>query len=227
MEAVQVEGLLAALVCAAIGSIFAAADAALGELTSGHIAALVEQTTGAARTAIERYHNNPEGKRSGWLVGRVVFTALAAVLVASALAAHVPRWAVEPVGALGALLTYGTIAEVATTMARSRAEAFARRFLPFVRPFEVLILPLAAPLALLGRAVTRFLPAPPPDAKVVETEVEWVVSEGQKAGSIAQEPAEMIRNVLEMKDLVARDVLVPRTQVCAIEVETPLQEVLR
>jgi CBS domain containing-hemolysin-like protein len=227
MEAAQVEGLLAALLCAAIGSIFAAADAALGELTTGHIAALLDQTEGAAHSAIERYHKDPAGRRSRWLVGRVVFTALAAVLVASALAAHVPRWAVEPVGALGALLTYGTIAEVATTVARTRAEAFARRFLPFVRPFELIITPLAAPLGLLGRTVVRLLPAPPPDAKVVETEVEWAVSEGQKTGSIAQEPAEMIRNVLEMKDLVARDVLVPRTQVCAIEVETPLQEVLR
>jgi putative hemolysin len=57
--------------------------------------------------------------------------------------------------------------------------------------------------------------------------VEWVVSEGQMTGSLGEEPAEMIRNVLELKDLIARDVMVPRTQVSAIEVDTPLPEVLR
>ena len=37
----------------------------------------------------------------------------------------------------------------------------------------------------------------------------------------------MIRNVLELKDLVAREVMVPRTRVSAIDDATPLPEVLR
>jgi CBS domain containing-hemolysin-like protein len=125
-------------------------------------------------------------------------------------------------------LTYGTLAEIGITLARSRADDFAVRVLPFLRPFELLVLPLAAPLSALGKRAARWLkPEGPRDARLTETEVEWVVSEGQKHGSLGQEPAEMIRNVLELKDLVARDVMVPRTRICAIEVTTPLPEVLR
>ena len=90
------------------------------------------------------------------------------------------------------------------------------------------MLPLAAPIAWLGRWSARLVAAEPqPDARATETEVEWVVAEGQKRGSLGREPAEMIRNVLELKDLVVRDVMVPRTRVSAIEVTRPISEVLK
>ena len=64
------------------------------------------------------------------------------------------------------------------------------------------------------------------DARIMETEVEWVVSEGERAGAIANEPAEMIRNVLDFKDLTAREVMVPRRKIQGIELSTPLTEVV-
>jgi CBS domain containing-hemolysin-like protein len=226
-EAEVFEGLVGALLCAAIGSVFAAIDAALSSLNPARLSALHEESKGLPKASLGRYLGNPSAQHSQWLVGRVVFTSLAAVLVANALAPYVPHWALAGVGALGALLTYGILAEVGTTLGRSRAD-FAVRILPYIRPLEFLVLPLAAPLSVLGRSASRLLgPDGPRDARLTETEVEWVVAEGQKHGSLGQEPAEMIRNVLELKDLVARDVMVPRTRVSAIEVNTPLHEVLR
>jgi CBS domain containing-hemolysin-like protein len=211
-----------------VGSAFAAADAALGPLTSARLSALEEGTGGAGRRAIARYRENRSVHHSRWLVGRVVFIAFAAVLVADAVAPHVPRWALAPVGALGALLTYGTITEVATTLSRSRADYFATHVLALMRPLELLVYPLAGPLSLLGRLATLWLgPVEQSDPRVTENEVEYVVTEGQKHGGLAPEPAEMIRNVLELKDLMARDVMVPRTRVCAIEAGSPLSEVLK
>jgi CBS domain containing-hemolysin-like protein len=222
------EGLAGALVCATIGSVFAAVDAALSSLNPARVSALHEESKGLAKDGLGRYLANPSSQQSRWLAGRVVCMSLAAVLVAEALAAYVPHWALAPLGALGALLTYGTLAEIGITLARSRADDFAVRVLPFLRPFELLVLPLATPLSALGRRAARWLkPEGPRDARLTETEVQWVVSEGQKHGALGQEPAEMIRNVLELKDLVARDVMVPRTRICAIEVSTPLPEVLR
>lgn len=228
-EAVPLEGLLAALVCAAVGSLYAAADAALGSLNPGRLSALHEEATGRSKAALGRYLADPTRLHSRWLVGRVTLTSLAAVLIALAFRPiFASPWALVVVGALGSLVTYGTMAEIATTIARRRADSFARRLLGFMRPLEWLVLPLAAPLAALGRAASSAMgPDEPPDARMTETEVEWAVTEGQKSGSLAEEPAEMIRNVLDLKDLVARDVMVPRTRVSAIEIDTPLDEVLR
>jgi CBS domain containing-hemolysin-like protein len=222
------EGLAGALACATVGSVFAAVDAALSSLNPARVSALHEESKGLAKDGLGRYLASPSSQQSRWLAGRVICMSLAAVLVAEALAAYVPHWALAPLGALGALLTYGALAEIGITLARSRADDFAVRVLPFLRPFELLVLPLAAPLSALGKRAAHWLkPEGPRDARLTETEVEWVVSEGQKHGALGQEPAEMIRNVLELKDLVAKDVMVPRTRICAIEVTTPLAEVLR
>jgi putative hemolysin len=222
------QSLAGALGCAAVGSIFATMDAALSSLSPGRLSALHEQSTGASKTALDRYQRRPDRQHARWLVGRVVFMALASVLIAEAVAPFVPSWSVALLGALGAVATYGTLAEIGINLARRRADDFTLRVLPFVGVLELIVLPLAAPIAVLGRWAARLVAAePPPDARLTETEVEWVVAEGQKHGSLGREPAEMIRNVLELKDLVVRDVMVPRTRVSAIEVSRPIPEVLK
>jgi CBS domain containing-hemolysin-like protein len=222
------QGLAGALACAAVGSVFATMDAALSSLSPGRLSALHEQSVGISRVALDRYQRSPSRQHSRWLVGRVVFMGLASVLIAEAVTPFVPGWSVALLGALGAVATYGTLAEVGINLARRRADDFTLRFLPFIGLLELIVLPLAAPIALLGRCAARLVAhEPPPDARLTETEVEWVVAEGQKHGSLGREPAEMIRNVLELKDLVVRDVMVPRTRVSAIEVTRPIPEVLK
>ncbi|APR79866.1 Magnesium and cobalt efflux protein CorC [Minicystis rosea] len=66
-----------------------------------------------------------------------------------------------------------------------------------------------------------------PDPKVAEAEVEALVDEGERSGVLASEPAEMIRNVLEFADRTAKDVMIPRGEVEAIDVATPIADVLR
>ena len=99
--------------------------------------------------------------------------------------------------------------------------------LVFLQPLEWLLVPLADPLSVLGRAVGRRVPKHRSvSARMTETEVEYVVSEGERAGSMGREPAEMIRKVLDFKDLTAREVMVPRRKIDGIEVSTPLTQVV-
>jgi CBS domain containing-hemolysin-like protein len=80
---------------------------------------------------------------------------------------------------------------------------------------------------MVGQLVGRRIPkARTVDARTTETEVEWAVSEGERAGAIANEPAEMIRKVLDFKDLTAREVMVPRRRILGIEVSTSLEHVV-
>jgi CBS domain containing-hemolysin-like protein len=217
---------VAAAVVTALGSLFAGGDAALTEIPDGRMQALSADATGLG-TAFRRFAADPTRVFSRWLVGRVVALSLASVLLDHA--GHtlgLERLAL-PVAVLGAVLTYGTFAEVAGTLARRRPEKFGALALVFLRPLEWLVIPLADPLALIGRAVGRRVPkARTVDARITETEVEWVVSEGEKAGALANEPAEMIRNVLDFKDLTAREVMVPRRHILGVEVSTPLADVV-
>jgi CBS domain containing-hemolysin-like protein len=134
------------------------------------------------------------------------------------------RW--TPVFAvLGAAILYGTFTEVLNTIARASPEVMGGVALTYLRPLEWLVMPLAEPLAVLGRFVSQFAPERPTDARVTETEIATVVDEGTKSGTLDYEPAELIKNVLEFKDLTAREVMIPRTQVSGIEITSPLAQV--
>ena len=217
---------LAAALAAAIGSLFAAGDAALTEIPEGRMQALSSATVGAGGV-FRRFTRDPTRVLSRWLVGRVVAISVATILLGDA--AHrlgIDRF-VFPVAVLGAVLLYGTFTELVGTLARRRPERAGALALLFLRPLEWLLVPLADPLAVLGRAVGRRVPKTRTvDARMTETEVEWAVSEGERAGAIANEPAEMIRKVLDFKDLTAREVMVPRRHILGIEVSTPLSEVV-
>jgi len=216
--------LLAAAAATVVGSLFAAGDAALSEIPDGRMQALTASSSGAA---FRRFTEDPLRVLSRWLVGRVVALSAATVLLNEvARGAGLDRIAL-PLAVLGAVMTYGTFTEIASTLARRRPERVGALALVFLRPLEWMLVPLADPLAIVGRAVGRRVPkSHPVDARITETEVEWVVSEGERAGAIANGPAEMIRKVLDFKDLTAREVMVPRRHILGIELSTPLREVI-
>jgi CBS domain containing-hemolysin-like protein len=210
----------------AVGSLFAAGDAALAEIPEGRLQALSAEA-GASGEALRRFARDPLRILSRWLVGRVIALSIASVLFDRVARSLGVQGFDLPLAVLGAVLTYGTFAEVFCTFARRRPEYAAGLALGYLRPLELLLLPLADPLAVIGRAVRRRVPkSRKVDARITETEVEWAVSEGEKAGSIANGPAEMIRKVLDFKDLTAREVMVPRRLIVGIEAGTALPEVV-
>ena len=225
----------AAALATAVGSLFAAGDAALTEIPEARLQALSATDSGqrgadgsvgtGASTAFRRFTRDPTQVLSRWLVGRVMAISVATMLLGDAVQrAGIERF-VLPLAVLGAVFTYGTFAEIVGTLARRRPERAGALALVFLRPLEWLVMPLAVPLAVVGRAVGRRVPkARTVDARITETEVEWAVSEGEKAGAIANGPAEMIRKVLDFKDLTAREVMVPRRHILGIELSTPLSE---
>jgi CBS domain containing-hemolysin-like protein len=214
-----------AVSAAAIGSLFASADAALTSLPEARLQALVDESSDAtfARFAADRL-----GVLSRWLVARVTALSIAAILLARAMGQELRPVNSSILAVMGAVLIYATFAEILSTIARRRPEEVGRVALRFLQPLEWAVLPVAAPLAVLGRWIGRKVPESltAADARLTATEVEWLVDKGEKAGALEKEPATMIRNVLDFKHLTAKEVMIPRRRVSSIEVSTPLAEVL-
>ncbi len=223
---VPVASIAAGVLATMIGSLFAAGDAALQALPEPRLQALAGGT-GADAAAFRRFAADRYRVLSRWLAGRIVALSLAAALFSQV----AQTWLSPELGiacaVVGAVLSYGTFAEILSTMSRRRPEQIGAMSLRYLTPLEWLMVPLAWPLAVLGRIVGSRVPEQlSADPRMTETELEWAVSVGEKAGSIALEPAEMIRNVLDFKDLMAREVMVPRRRISAIEIATKLEEVL-
>ncbi|WP_394841579.1 hemolysin family protein [Pendulispora brunnea] len=228
----SVTWIIAGVVSSAVGSLFAAGDGALVTIPAAHLQSLTEQK-GIVGDAFRRFTLDRHRILSRWLVGRIISISIAAVLysrVAEGIFTGTigASPALETLAAvLCAVLTYGTLTAGLLNAARRRPEVLGSLALRFLRPFEWLVFPLADPLAAFGRFIgSRFEKRSEMDARRAETEVQWVVMEGERTGAIANEPAEMIRNVLEFKDLTAREIMVPRRRISAIEASTSLERVL-
>jgi CBS domain containing-hemolysin-like protein len=164
---------------------------------------------------------------SRWLVGRIGCTALTAMLIGNAVRYLAPHWAV-PVAVLGTLATYGLLTEISTTLARRTAANSAPLLLRLLRPAEWITLPLAWPLEAAARLSGRLMPPPAAaDARLTEHEVGLLLAESQLAGTLDEEHAQMIMNVLEFEDLTAAEVMVPRTSIITIDAQATIDEVLQ
>ena len=214
-----------ALSAAAVGSLFASADAALSSLPEARLQTLVDEDDDST---FRRFAANRSGVLLRWLVARVVALSIASIVLARALEQELGQLSSSVAAVAMAVLTYATCAEIVSTVARRRPEEVGRIALRFLQPLEWAVLPVAAPLAVLGRWIAAKVPESltAADARITETEVEWLVDKGEKAGALEKEPATMIRNVLDFKHLTAKEVMVPRRRVSSIEASTPLTDVL-
>jgi putative hemolysin len=222
----SVGSIVCALASAALGSLFATGDAALNALSEARLSALTSEP-GPSQVAFRRYTRDRTRVLSRWLVGRIVAISLAAALIdeAAEQSGTLAGFGVA-LAALVAVLIYGTLTEIFITVAKRRPETVGALALRALWPLEWAVAPLAEPLAMIGRFIDRRFPAPRVDADHAESEVEWVVNQGEKTGALANEPAEIIRNVLDFKDLVVRSVMVPRARVLGVEIGTSLADVM-
>jgi CBS domain containing-hemolysin-like protein len=214
-----------AFAATAVGSLCASADAALTSLPEARLQLLVDQ---GSEPGFARYSADRLGLLSRWLVARVTCLSIASILIARAVEQDVGLLPGSILAVAGAVLTYATFAEILGTVARRRPEEVGRLALRYLKPLEWAVIPVAAPLAVLGRWIGRTVPESltAADARLTHTEVEWLVDQGEKTGAIDKEPATMIRNVLDFKNLTAKEVMIPRRRVSSIEASTLLSDVL-
>jgi len=215
-----------ALLSSVLGALFAAGTSVLGGTPLTRVEAWRAEAAGSAARALGRYLEAPIRVLSRWLAGRIACTALTAVLIGDAVRHLSSTWAV-PTAILGTLATYGLLTEVVTTIARRNPPRAAPLLLRLMRPLELLAAPLAWPIASVAKLSGRLMPpAAGPDGRTTEQEVNLLVEEGQRAGTLGREHAEMIQNVLEFTDLTAVDVMVPRTKMVTVDAELPISKVL-
>jgi CBS domain containing-hemolysin-like protein len=135
------------------------------------------------------------------------------------LAPEVPP-ALDAAAALAAALVVLPAGPVGRSLGAAHGEPTA---LALARPFlflRVALRPVKQLVALLTLGRGRFaLPRPPLD------EMERALDEYAKAHGGGT--SELIHNVFEFREKVARDVMVPRTEVVGVEVDTPVPEIIR
>lgn len=194
--------------------------------SEARLAGLIEQSNDERRKNLVRYQKNAEPIHTRWLIARVLLASVTTVILSYVAEVYTDNWR-APVAVLASVLLHGTLGGVGAGLGNARPETIGPRLLRLLLPVEILVWPIAAPIVMLGNAFNRVADSKIENAAALTTsEVEYLVEDAEKTGEMAAEPAAIIRNVLDFKDLTIRGVMVPRVKVLGIEVDTPLRQVL-
>ncbi|MGQ0719423.1 MAG: hemolysin family protein [Pseudonocardiales bacterium] len=214
--------LAAALVVAAGG--FAAADSALGTVSRARVDALVRVGRfGASQLALV-VADRPRHVNLLLLL-RLSCELTATVLVTvAAVRAFQPTWlAVLIAGLAMVVVTYVVVGVGPRTIGRQHPYRVGLLVAGPVRILGRILGPLSRLLILVGNAITpgRGFPTGPFTSEV---ELRELVDMAGERGVVEAGEAEMIHSVFELGDTVAREVMVPRTEIVWIEQDKSVRQ---
>ncbi|HEX9049948.1 MAG TPA: hemolysin family protein [Anaeromyxobacter sp.] len=214
---------LALLAVRGVGAALEAALVAVGSPRARDLARPAE-ARGRAR-ALAGLFDDPE--RTAF-TGRAIVTlatVFAAFLAGAVGALLLPRapWLGGSLGALAAALVSLPFAAAGRGLGARHGEGVALALAVPFRTLGTLLAPLGAVVSAVSGKGRFSLPPPPLD------EMERALAEYARrtSGAGVDDTSELIHNVFEFREKAARDVMVPRTEVVAVEVETPVPEIIR
>jgi CBS domain containing-hemolysin-like protein len=220
------EALAAVLTLLLLRALAAAAEAALVAL--GQPRALeLGATPGAGRRArgVAALARDQEGTGATIRVVETTTVLLAGLMAAVAGSEFFPERGAFAAGLLTALIAAAAsllLAAVGRGLGAAHPEAMALALAVPVRGLRLLLRPLGRALAALGAGQARFTLPLPPLAEMERRLAEYATAKGQGAAT-----SELIHNVFQLTEKVARDVMVPRSEMLAVEIATPVPEILR
>ncbi|MBP3382078.1 MAG: HlyC/CorC family transporter [Clostridia bacterium] len=180
-------------------------------------------------------------------VGVTLAGFLTSATAAQTLSAPLARWFIGLVPAAAAYetLIYGAAVVVVTLLisyfslvlgelvpkriAMQKPEPIAFAFIGMLRFVAACTKPFVKFLSLSTNIVVRLCGMDPhaDEENVTEEEIRMLVDVGEEKGVIEEVQKDMINNIFEFDDLTAGEVMTPRTDVAAVDIEDSLEEALR
>lgn len=124
------------------------------------------------------------------------------------------------------ILIFGEITP--KTLASAQAEKYVLRFSPFIYTLGKVLYPVIRALNFLTNGIIRMFGGPKPENPLVtEEEIRTLVNVGQEEGLIDEDEKEMIDSIFEFDETLVREVMVPRIDIRAINVDKPIEHLVQ
>ena len=216
------------VVCVLLSAFFSAAETALTTLSAFKVRQLQEHRRRFA-AALRLWETNHTSVLATILIGNT-FVSLLAGSVATDLAARVlPGAPGLPIAIGGMTLVMLIAGEIfPKTIARAYADQIAAPLMNGVALFYALFFPLTWGITRLIRTLINMLGGRiknGPD--VTEEDIEYIITLSHRQGGLDKAKQEMLRSVFEFTDTEAREIMVPRTDLVALPVDCPYEEIVR
>jgi len=231
--------LLAALFLVALNGFFVGSEFALVRIRSTAVDQMVEEGragAGTLRDAVDHLDDylattqlgiTVASLSLGW-IGEPAVAALIEPILSPILPADTLHLVAIGIGFSVVTFLHVVFGELAPkTIAIARAERLALFVAPPMKFFYYLFYPGLVVFNGTANGFTSLLGVPPAsetEETLSEEEIRMILGRSGKEGHVGRAEVEMIEQVFELDDIVARDVMVPRPDVIAIQKDTPLSE---
>lgn len=185
----------------------------------------VSDSSPPGRPRLERLARNWAKVRTRWSALQAASLGVAFFLVGRSVADE-PSWvALAFIGAV--TLLYAFVRRLLHGSMTPKASDHLAWLLAVLHPIEWLVAPFTDPINALGTWIVQRRGGGQTSAGAREAEVELVLNASERSGALGEQQSAMIRNVLEFGDTVAGDLMVPRPNVVAIDVNISQEELVR
>lgn len=158
------------------------------------------------------------------LVGNNIVNILSSSLATALFVEIFPKngVAISTVVVTAVVLIFGEISP--KSMAKESPESFAMFSAPFINILRCVLKPITFLFSLLKRGIKAIFHLKNNDG-ITEAELLTMVEEAQSEGGIDENEGDLIKSVIEFYDLDVGDILIPRVDVVAIDVESTVDEI--
>jgi CBS domain containing-hemolysin-like protein len=201
------------------------AEASLVAANRGRLRALLRSASPHQGMAIWQFLND-RTNLSSLLVGITLLLLLTSALVTHMVESVAPSWG-EVVG-LGVALGIMTFCEVLPkSIGFARAEVLLVRWFPLWRSLVALFRPLNRLVyAVAKRTLHLFGADPDRQPPLTLDEIFALLDAGVEAGAIDREEHALAEHILELEEIVVRDIMVPRPDIVALPADSTFDEVM-
>lgn len=215
------------LACIVFSAIFAAAEMALTTVPETYIRKLIEEKRVFVRP-FNLWLTRPNGVLTAIIIGSNVVNTLAAV-VATIYAQRLFHEFVISIATTAvtlALLIFGEITP--KTFARHNSRSVVSWLLYIIYPIYYLLFPAVWVLSNLSTFLVHLVGGRTKRVGPVATEedIAYLIRLSHEEGVFKQEHGNMLQSVMSFKETTAREIMVPRTDLCTLPIDCSFKEVL-
>lgn len=225
MESHSTTAALAILLLMLLSAFFAATETAFTSINRIKIKNMANDGNHKARRVVhlsEKYDDLLSTILIANNVVNIAATAIATVLFIDLYGDYGPT--VATIFSTVIILVFGEITP--KTLAKEVPEKFSMFAAPFISAIMVIMIPITFFFAVLKKASLKIFKVSG-HHKITEDELMTMVEEAETDGGIDVDQSELIQNAIEFNDLVAMDVLTPRVDMEAIDIDMTNEEVDR
>jgi len=217
-----------------LSAFFSASETALTSMTKLRIKGLFNEGTGSYKK-LESWLHDPNQYLVTILVGNNIVNIGASVLATGIFTRLLEQYGWDHTGAAGGGLAFGTVTLLLLVFGEITPKTFAKqhadriallvirpldRLYYILYPFILMFLAISnALIRLLGGQTVKEVPI------VTAEDVRTLIEVSEREGLIEEEEREMIHHIIDFGDTVVREIMTPRVDIQALDVETPYDQV--